>query len=83
MLAADNAVVVALGKRAPVVVLLGGGLVGWIALRLAVSDPAVAPWIELNAPVIAAAAPALGAALVVAAGVILARRRPPPSPPAA
>lgn len=67
--------VLELTRRAPVLVLLGGGLIGWIALGMAVGDPVVAPWLRASAPALAEAAPALGAALVVVAGAPLARRR--------
>lgn len=70
-------VVLGLIQRAPLLVLLGGGLIGWIALGTAVADPVIAPWLRANAPALVEAAPALGAAFVIAAGALFARRGPP------
>ena len=62
-------------QRVPLLVVLGGGLIGWIALGMAVSDPVIAPWLQASAPFLVQAAPALGAAFVIAAGALHARRR--------
>jgi YjbE family integral membrane protein len=51
-------------SRAPGLVALGAALLGWIAGDMAISDPAVAPWANANAPGLVAIAPALGAAFV-------------------
>ncbi len=60
--------------RFPVLVLAGGGVLGYIAGEMAVEDPAVAPWIAVNASQFSGLAPAAGFALVVAAGWGLTRR---------
>lgn len=60
--------------RFPVLVLAGGGVLGYIAGEMAVEDPAVAPWIAVNASQLSGLAPAAGFALVVAAGWGLTRR---------
>jgi YjbE family integral membrane protein len=59
----------------PILVLAGGGLLGYIAGEMAIEDPAVSPWIAENATRISALAPAMGFALVVAVGWGLTRRR--------
>jgi YjbE family integral membrane protein len=61
--------------RFPVLVTLGGGLLGWIAGEISLSDPAVHHWAEANLPEWAEkAAAAIGAIFVMAVGKILARR---------
>ena len=37
-------------ERMPLLVLAGGGLLGYIAGDMAAEDPAVAPWIAAHAP---------------------------------
>jgi len=68
-------------ERMPWLVIAGGGLLGYIAGEIAVSDTAVKPWIDANAPSLHYIAPALGVVIVVALGVWLMRRnRTEPSP---
>ena len=67
--------VLKLMDRFPVVITLGGALLGWIAGGMIVTDVKVAPWLVgtpewLHYPVSAA-----GALLVVVVGTLLARRR--------
>ena len=62
-------------ERYPVLVLGGGGLLGYIAGDMAIEDPAVQPWLAANAEQLAAAVPLLGFVVVVAVGVWLVRRR--------
>jgi YjbE family integral membrane protein len=57
-------------SRAPGLVAFGAALLGWIAGDMAISDPAVAPWANANAPGLVAIAPALGAAFVWLHGLI-------------
>jgi YjbE family integral membrane protein len=61
-------VIMRLIARFPILVLAGGGLLGYIAGEMMVEDPAVAPWIATNASQIAGLAPGAGFALVVALG---------------
>jgi YjbE family integral membrane protein len=68
-------IIMRLIDRFPVLVLAGGGLLGYIAGEMAVEDPVIAPWIAANAPHLSDFAPLAGFALVVAAGVWLTRRR--------
>lgn len=55
-------------NRYPVIVTLGGAVLGWVAGEMLVSDPVVAPWIEANARWIHDASPTLAALLVVGTG---------------
>ena len=55
-------------RAAPWLIKLGLALLGWIAGDMAVSDPLVGGWIAVNAPALAAIAPALGAVFVFFAG---------------
>ena len=61
-------VIMRLTARFPILVLAGGGLLGYIAGEMMVEDPAVAPWIAANVSQIAGLAPGAGFALVVALG---------------
>jgi YjbE family integral membrane protein len=67
-------IVMRLLARFPLLVLAGGGLLGYIAGEMMVEDPAVAPWIAAHAPQLPAFAPGAGVALVVAVGWGLTRR---------
>ena len=79
--------VIKLMDRFPLVITLGGMLLGWIAGTMAVTDPAVISWMPMEAAPaggakaeVAAAvrygAGAAGALLVLAIGKLLARRQP-------
>jgi YjbE family integral membrane protein len=63
--------------RYPAIILLGGALLGWIALSMAISDPLVKGILEPYKIWLGWTAPAFGALLVVAAGKIIVARRPP------
>lgn len=63
--------------RYPVIILLGGALLGWIALSMAISDPLVKGGLEPYRVWLGWVAPALGAVLVIVAGRVIAARRPP------
>ena len=62
-------------QKYPILVIGGGGLLGYIAGEMAVEDPAVAPWVAENASQLPAVAPLAGFAAVVAVGMWLIRRR--------
>jgi len=68
-------IIMRLIDKYPILVLAGGGLLGYIAGEMAIEDPVVAPWIAANAPHVAEFAPLVGFVLVVAAGAWLTRRR--------
>jgi YjbE family integral membrane protein len=62
-------------ERFPIIITLGGALLGYLAGEMLVTDPAVAQW--LGAPVshmVANVAGALGALAVVAVGLLMRRR---------
>ncbi len=61
-------------ERWPVIITIGGGLLGWVAGEMAISDPAVKAWVDGHAAWLHYAGPALGAAFVIAVGKWLARR---------
>ena len=61
-------------ERWPIIITIGGGLLGWVAGEMAITDPAVKDWVDANAAWLHYGAPVLGAALVVAVGKYLARR---------
>jgi len=61
-------------ERWPIIITIGGALLGWVAGEMAVTDPSVKDWIDANAAWLHYAAPALGAVIVVAVGKILAAR---------
>ena len=67
-------VIMRLIARFPILLLAGGGLLGYIAGEMMVEDPAVAPWIAANVSQIAGLAPGAGFVLVVALGWGLTRR---------
>jgi YjbE family integral membrane protein len=66
-------------RAAPWLVRLSAALLGWIAGDMAVTDPLIGGWIAVNAPALAAIAPALGAAFVFFAEPSAPRPRPAPS----
>jgi YjbE family integral membrane protein len=75
VLAYGGLVLAAALRAAPWLVRLSAALLGWIAGDMIVTDPLFGDWIAVNAPALAAIAPALGAVFVFFAG-------PPPRPPA-
>ena len=61
--------------RFPILVTFGGGLLGWIAGEIVLTDPALHDWAETLPHWIHTAAAAVGAVFVVALGKILAKRK--------
>jgi len=61
-------------ERLPWLVIAGGGLLGYIAGEIAVSDTAVKPFIDEQAPSLHYIAPVAGVLVVVAVGVWLLRK---------
>ena len=68
-------IIMRLIARFPVLVLAGGGLLGYIAGEMVVEEPALQSWIAANAAGVAWIVPPLGFAAVVAMGLWLTRRR--------
>ncbi len=61
-------------ERWPIIITIGGALLGWVAGEMAVTDPSLKDWVDANAAWLHYGAPALGAVLVVAVGKMLAAR---------
>jgi YjbE family integral membrane protein len=64
--------------RFPVIITIGGALLGWVALSMAISDPAIKDWLMPYKSWLSWVGPILGAVMVVAVGKFLASRRPIP-----
>ena len=64
-------------ERFPIIVTIGGGLLGWVAGEMAITDPAVAHWIELNLPQLHTwfIGPLLGLAIVLITGKVLGSKK--------
>lgn len=67
--------VLMLMERYPLIITVGGALLGWIAGSMFASDVAVAGWVGSNAPWLVHAAPVAGALLVIAVGKLMAGRK--------
>jgi YjbE family integral membrane protein len=63
-------------ERFPIIITIGGGLLGWVAGEMAVTDPAISGWLEANAPYMhhMYVGPLLCTALVLIAGKVLSGR---------
>ncbi len=66
--------VLKLMDRYPVVIVLGGALLGWIAGDMTVTDVALKDWMTANVPGVKWAGPLLGALFVIVVGKWLASR---------
>jgi YjbE family integral membrane protein len=60
--------------RFPIIILLGGGLLGWIAGGLIVGDPVITPYVP-DGPAVYYGACIAGAAIVIAVAKLLERKR--------
>jgi YjbE family integral membrane protein len=69
-----STLVLKLINRFPWVVVLGGGLLGWIAAGMAVHDVVVKDWVLANAAWLENVAPPVGAIVVMGIGKLLAMR---------
>jgi YjbE family integral membrane protein len=74
-------IILRLMDRFPLIILGGGGLLGWIALSMAITDPVVKPVLEPYQQWLSWLAPALGAVIVIVVGKLAAARRPLPAKP--
>jgi YjbE family integral membrane protein len=61
--------------RYPILVVAGGGLLGWIAGEVIVTDPALLPWVDANAYWLHFWSKPIGAVVVIAIGKAIAARR--------
>jgi YjbE family integral membrane protein len=69
-----STLVLKLLDRFPMIVLLGAGLLGWIAGGLIIDDPFIDRWPALNTDTVGYAARVAGAFVVIAAGWLMKRR---------
>ena len=63
-------------QRLPIIITIGAGLLGYVAGEMAVTDPAIADWIDQNANTLHIIVPFGYAALVIGIGKYSSRRRP-------
>jgi YjbE family integral membrane protein len=63
-----STLVLKLMTRFPVIVTIGGGVLGWVAGEMFVTDPAIGSWVDTNAHWLHESAPGLAAVFVVVAG---------------
>ncbi len=61
-------------ERWPIIITIGGALLGWVAGEMAVTDPSIKDWIDANQAWLHYGGPALGAIIVVAVGKFLAKQ---------
>jgi YjbE family integral membrane protein len=62
-------------ERFPILIVAGGGLLGYVAGELIIEDSALVDWVHVHAPWLGWVAPVAGVALVVAPAKWLERRR--------
>ena len=72
-----STLILRLMDRFPIIITVGGALLGYVAGEMAAGDSAISAWIHDNAHWLHFAAPVAGAALVIAVGKWLASRIPP------
>ena len=72
-----STVMLKLMERWPIIITLGGALLGWIAGEMMVTDPAIDSWVEQNAAWLEhwRVAAIAGAVIVIVVGTLLARRK--------
>jgi len=70
----SSQLILKLMERFPVVIVLGAGLLGWVAGEMVASDLAVRDWVATHLPFAHYLLPALGALLVVLTGKWMERR---------
>ena len=63
-------------ERFPIIITIGGGLLGWVAGEMAVTDPAITGWVEANASYLhhMYVGPIICTAIVLIAGKVLSNR---------
>ena len=62
-------------QRFPIIIVIGAGLLGWVAGEMAATDPVVTDWVDANAAWLHWGAPVAGAIFVVAVGKWIAAQR--------
>jgi YjbE family integral membrane protein len=73
---AGSQIIIRLVERVPLLILAGGGLLGFVAGEMLVEDVAIAPWISANAHVLHWIVPAAGIVLVIGVAKWMQRRHP-------
>jgi YjbE family integral membrane protein len=68
-----SALLMKLMERFPFLVMVGAALIGWVAGEMAISDPAIRSWVDVNAAILHTVSPIFCAAFVIATGKILER----------
>jgi len=63
-----STLILKLMTRWPVIITLGGAVLGWVAGEMMITDPMISGWVDSQAHWLHTVAPAFGAALVVALG---------------
>ncbi len=63
-----STLVLRLMTRYPVIVTVGGGVLGWVAGEMLIADPVIQPWVDGHAMWLHEVTPAFGAGIVIAAG---------------
>ena len=71
---AGSQIIMKLIERFPILILAGGGLLGFVAGEMFVEDVAVEPWIKANAHALVWVVPAAGVAIVIGVAKWLERR---------
>jgi len=69
-----STLILKLMNRWPVIITIGGGILGWVAGEMLVTDPAIADWVEAAAHWLHTGAPVAATVAVVGIGKWLARR---------
>jgi YjbE family integral membrane protein len=72
---AGSQVILKLIERFPMLILAGGGLLGFVAGEMFVEDAATAPWVDAHAHALVWAVPVAGVVFVIAVAAWLQRRR--------
>ena len=70
-----STILLKLMARFPVIVTLGGALLGYVAGEMATTDPAIIPWVDAHLPIVHRGAAIAGAAFVVLVGKGLAHKK--------
>ena len=70
-----STILLRLMEKFPVIITLGGALLGYVAGEMAVTDPAIKDWVEANVPILHQVAAISGAVVVVIVGKVLARKK--------
>lgn len=71
----SSRLIMKLMERFPIVIVIGAGLLGWVAGEMMVSDVAVSAWVKSQWPAAHYLAPTIGALLVVGIGKWVERRQ--------